>query len=39
MRLKRGAVTRVVAEISRNHSLARLLLAYLLLIIAEFGEH
>ena len=38
MRAKQGAVTRVFADISRNRALTRLLVAYLLLIIAEFGE-
>ncbi|HEX3511023.1 MAG TPA: cyclic nucleotide-binding domain-containing protein [Solirubrobacteraceae bacterium] len=33
-----GTVTRVVAEIVRNRALTRLLLAYLVLSIAEFGE-
>lgn len=38
MAARGGTAPRVLAEISRNRALARLLLAYLLLIIAEFGE-
>src|SRR5271169_5267330 len=34
----RGALTGVVVQISRNHALTRLLVAYALLIVAEFGE-
>ena len=34
----RGALTGVVVQISRNHALTRLLIAYALLVIAECGE-